>query len=154
MSEDSSPTYRQRARAFGGATLDVGLTVLGLLLVLGPTIGVLTNTLGDPLTEPIDATVTLLLAIVCAYPFVARELATGWLGTFVLAFWIGLFAVGVSGAAVVIGTGIDLAGNGPRPQLLLVGLAHLYALLVVSVDDVELRRSSPQSAPDAGRNER
>jgi hypothetical protein len=68
------------------ATVDVGLSVIGLLLVLVPTAGVVNDLLGQPVMESYVGFVLLIAAVVLAFPFVNRWFALGWLGTDVLGF--------------------------------------------------------------------
>ena len=134
-------------RSVADATVDLGLSVIGLLLVLLPTLGALHELLGSPIGTTTLELWALIAAIALAYPFVNRILSPGWLGTYVLAFWGGMVAVGVAGGAVVASTGISLSGENPLWPTLLIAQGHAVALTITYLDDVRLR---PQRRPAAG----
>lgn len=134
-----------RLRAFGGATLDVGLSILGVSLVLIPTAGVLSELLEPPLPEPALEVSLLVVSVTLAYPFATHRWSRGWLGTYVLGFWLGLVGLGVAGAAIVVAVGAGFSGNDLFPQLTLVALAHVGAMLGVRRSADRLRPRQPRS---------
>lgn len=129
-------------RSFAEATVDVGLSVFGLLLVLGPTASALNRLLGTPLAESYLSFALVIGAVVLAYPFANRWLSQGWLGTYVLAFWGGLIASGLVGGAVLIALGTSLSGENPLWPALLIAQGHAVACTITYLDDVSLVPSS------------
>lgn len=140
-----------RLRAFGGATLDVGLSILGVSLVLIPTVGVLSELLEPPLPEPALEVGLLVVSVTLACPFATHRWSRGWLGTYVLGFWLGLVGLGVAGAAIVVAVGAGFSGSDLRPQLALVALAHVGAVIGVWHSGDRLR---PRQSPPSGRSVR
>lgn len=134
-------------RSVADATVDLGLSVIGLLLVLLPTAGALHELLGSPIGTTTLELWALIAAIALAYPFVNRILSPGWLGTYVLAFWGGMVVTGVVGGAVITSTGMSPSGENPIWAGLLIAQGHAVALTITYLDDVALR---PPRRPTAG----
>lgn len=125
-------------RSFAEATVDVGLSVLALLLVLVPTLGVVHALLGSPIDQGTFDLWLLIGAVVLAYPFANRLLSRGWLGTYVLGFWGGIVAFAVVWFLVVAETGFDPFSDSSIWPALLVAQGHAIALTIVYLDDVRL----------------
>lgn len=125
-------------RSFVDATVDVGLSVLGLLLVLAPTVSAMHGLLGEPIAQHRLELAVLIVAVALAYPFANRLLSQGWLGTYVLAFCGGLIGIGVLSMVAIAETGISLSGQNPLWPALVMALSHAIALTVVYLDDVQL----------------
>lgn len=126
-------------RSLEEVTVDTGVTVIGLLVVLVPTVAAALDLAGSPPDGAPFRIGLLVFALALALPFVNRVFSPDWLGTYVLAFWGGVLGFGVAGGVFVAVSGITISGENPLWPALLVALGHASALTTVALHDVRLR---------------
>lgn len=112
-------------------TVDLLLAGLGLWIVSYPLVVSLLSTVDGVILSP--AGLTVLVALVGSYPFVAGHWSLGTLGDYVCCWTGALFALAIGAFPVALAVGGVPEGLWPAARTTLFVVAHLVALAGVGL---------------------
>ncbi|MFC5368467.1 hypothetical protein [Salinirubrum litoreum] len=114
------------------ATVDFVLSFVGVAMLVSPAVWSVSTLIGSVSSSAVGL-VTGVVAFGAAYPLVAGDWSRDALGETVFVFVGSVLSFGLVGAVVIAVSGWQVAGNDPRPQVALFGVAYLLTVVIVGL---------------------